>query len=76
MIGALATPTLADMVKFDGVTAQGGPTAQVFPVFVAQEKGFYADEGLDDLNYSKGRRRRSPTRCRQRRRGIFSPPPP
>jgi NitT/TauT family transport system substrate-binding protein len=55
MIGALATPTLADMIKFDGVTAQGGPTAQVFPVFIAQEKGFYADEGLDvTLNYSKG----------------------
>ena len=52
---ALATPAIADMVKFDGVTAQGGPTAQVFPIFVAQEKGFYAEEGLDvTLNYSKG----------------------
>lgn len=56
MIGALATPAAtAEMIKFDGVTAQGGPTAQVFPIFVAQDKGFYADEGLDvTLNYSKG----------------------
>lgn len=44
-----------DLVKFHGVTAQGGPTAQMFPVFMAQEKGFYAEEGLDVvLNYSKG----------------------
>jgi NitT/TauT family transport system substrate-binding protein len=44
-----------DLVKFNGVTAQGGPTAQVFPVFVAIEKGFYKAEGLDvTLNYSKG----------------------
>lgn len=44
-----------DLVKFNGVTAQGGPTAQVFPIFVAIEKGFYKEEGLDvTLNYSKG----------------------
>jgi NitT/TauT family transport system substrate-binding protein len=44
-----------DRVKFHGVTAQGGPTAQMFPVFMAQEKGFYVEEGLDVvLNYSKG----------------------
>ncbi len=44
-----------DLVKFNGVTAQGGPTAQVFPIFIAIEKGFYKDEGLDvTLNYSKG----------------------
>jgi NitT/TauT family transport system substrate-binding protein len=44
-----------DLVKFNGVTAQGGPTAQMFPIFMAQEKGFYAEEGLDvTLNYSKG----------------------
>src|SRR5690554_2221934 len=44
-----------DLVKFDGVTAQGGPTAQVFPIFIAQEMGYYAEEGLDvTLNYSKG----------------------
>jgi NitT/TauT family transport system substrate-binding protein len=44
-----------DLVKFHGVTAQGGPTAQMFPIFMAQEKGFYAQEGLDVvLNYSKG----------------------
>ena len=44
-----------DLVKFHGVTAQGGPTAQMFPIFMAQEKGFYAEEGLDVvLNYSKG----------------------
>ena len=43
------------LVKFNGVTAQGGPTAQMFPVFVAMEKGFYKAEGLDvTLNYSKG----------------------
>ena len=55
MLAGLAPSSSAEMIKFDGVTAQGGPTAQVFPVFVAQEKGFYADEGLDvTLNYSKG----------------------
>ncbi|WP_417724446.1 ABC transporter substrate-binding protein [Salipiger sp.] len=44
-----------DLIKFDGVTAQGGPTAQMFPIFVAQEMGYYTDEGLDvTLNYSKG----------------------
>lgn len=47
--------TAQDLVKFHGVTAQGGPTAQVFPIFIAIEKGFYKDEGLDvELNYSKG----------------------
>ncbi|MCJ8143673.1 ABC transporter substrate-binding protein [Ancylobacter sp. A5.8] len=45
----------AELVKFNGVTAQGGPTAQMFPVFIAMEKGFYKEEGLDvTLNYSKG----------------------
>lgn len=44
-----------DLVKFHGVTAQGGPTAQMFPIFMAQEQGYYEDEGLDVvLNYSKG----------------------
>lgn len=44
-----------DLVKFHGVTAQGGPTAQMFPIFLAQEQGYYAEEGLDVvLNYSKG----------------------
>lgn len=44
-----------ELVKFRGVTAQGGPTAQMFPIFIAQEKGFYKAEGLDvTLNYSKG----------------------
>ena len=47
--------TAQDLVKFHGVTAQGGPTAQMFPIFMAQEKGFYTEEGLDVvLNYSKG----------------------
>ncbi len=55
MIGTLAFPAAAETIAFNGVTAQGGPTAQMFPIFVAQEKGFYADEGLDvTLNYSKG----------------------
>jgi NitT/TauT family transport system substrate-binding protein len=43
------------LIPFNGVTAQGGPTAQMFPIFMAQEKGFYTEEGLDvTLNYSKG----------------------
>jgi len=56
LLAALSGPSFAeDLIKFDGVTAQGGPTAQMFPVFIAQEMGFYADEGLDvTLNYSKG----------------------
>ena len=55
LLAGLASPSLADLVTFNGVTAQGGPTAQMFPVFMAQEKGFYAEEGLDvTLNYSKG----------------------
>jgi ABC-type nitrate/sulfonate/bicarbonate transport system substrate-binding protein len=56
MLAAAFLPANAqELIKFDGVTAQGGPTAQVFPVFIAQEKGFYAEEGLDvTLNYSKG----------------------
>lgn len=50
-----ASAHAADLVPFHGVTAQGGPTAQVFPIFVAQEMGFYEEEGLDvKLNYSKG----------------------
>jgi NitT/TauT family transport system substrate-binding protein len=51
-----ALPAAAqDLIKFNGVTAQGGPTAQMFPIFMALEKGFYAEEGLDvTLNYSKG----------------------
>jgi NitT/TauT family transport system substrate-binding protein len=51
-----ALPAAAqDLIKFNGVTAQGGPTAQMFPIFMAMEKGFYAEEGLDvTLNYSKG----------------------
>lgn len=61
-LGGLAAAALsfgaasaADLVKFDGVTAQGGPTAQMFPIFVAQEMGYYTEEGLDvTLNYSKG----------------------
>jgi NitT/TauT family transport system substrate-binding protein len=53
--GLYGTASAAELVKFHGVTAQGGPTAQMFPVFMAQEKGFYAAEGLDVvLNYSKG----------------------
>lgn len=44
-----------ELVKFDGVTAQGGATAQMFPIYMAQEMGFYKEEGLDvTLNYSKG----------------------
>jgi NitT/TauT family transport system substrate-binding protein len=44
-----------ELKKFVGVTAQGGPTAQMFPIFIAIEKGFYKEEGLDvELNYSKG----------------------
>ncbi|WP_424934555.1 ABC transporter substrate-binding protein [Amaricoccus macauensis] len=55
-LAAAATSLAAeDLIKFDGVTAQGGPTAQVFPIFIAQEMGFFAEEGLDvTLNYSKG----------------------
>tara|TARA_R110002020_G_scaffold36134_23_gene108707 strand:- start:548 stop:1585 length:1038 start_codon:yes stop_codon:yes gene_type:complete len=50
-----ATASAQDLVKFDGVTAQGGPTAQMFPIFMAQELGYYQEEGLDvTLNYSKG----------------------
>ena len=49
------TANAQDLEKFIGVTAQGGPTAQMFPIFMAQEQGFYAEEGLDVvLNYSKG----------------------
>lgn len=44
-----------ELIEFNGVTAQGGPTAQVFPIFMAQEQGYYEEEGLDvTLNYSKG----------------------
>jgi NitT/TauT family transport system substrate-binding protein len=51
----MGNASATELVKFRGVTAQGGPTAQMFPVFMAQEKGFYAAEGLDVvLNYSKG----------------------
>ncbi|WP_169197030.1 ABC transporter substrate-binding protein [Devosia sp. MC1541] len=51
----LGSASAQDLVKFHGVTAQGGPTAQMFPVFMAQEQGFYEEEGLDVvLNYSKG----------------------
>lgn len=49
------TANSQELIPFNGVTAQGGPTAQMFPIFMAQEKGFYAEEGLDvTLNYSKG----------------------
>lgn len=52
---SIGAASAADLVKFDGVTAQGGPTAQMFPIFVAQEMGYYTEEGLDvTLNYSKG----------------------
>ncbi len=55
LIALGASAGAQDLVKFNGVTAQGGPTAQMFPVFMALEKGFYKDEGLDvTLNYSKG----------------------
>jgi NitT/TauT family transport system substrate-binding protein len=55
LLGLTGVAWAQDLVKFHGVTAQGGPTAQMFPVFMAQEKGFYAEEGLDVvLNYSKG----------------------
>lgn len=56
LILGLSAPLAAqDLTKFDGVTAQGGPTAQVFPIFIAQENGYYVEEGLDvTLNYSKG----------------------
>lgn len=51
----LGSALAQDLVPFHGVTAQGGPTAQVFPIFVAQEMGYYEEEGLDVvLNYSKG----------------------
>lgn len=54
-IVSMSASIAQDLVPFHGVTAQGGPTAQVFPVFVAQEMGFYEQEGLDvELNYSKG----------------------
>ena len=54
-LGFLGAAQAQDLIKFHGVTAQGGPTAQVFPVFIAMEKGFYEAEGLDVvLNYSKG----------------------
>ncbi|MFC5067402.1 ABC transporter substrate-binding protein [Flaviflagellibacter deserti] len=49
-----AGPSLA-LEKIVGVTAQGGPTAQLFPFFIAMEKGYYKDEGLDvDIKFSKG----------------------
>lgn len=56
ILAALAgTASAQDLVKFHGVTAQGGPTAQMFPIFMALEQGFYEEEGLDVvLNYSKG----------------------
>jgi len=51
----MGSASAQDLVKFHGVTAQGGPTAQMFPIFMAQEQGFYEEEGLDVvLNYSKG----------------------
>jgi NitT/TauT family transport system substrate-binding protein len=51
----VSSASARDLVKFHGVTAQGGPTAQMFPIFMAQEQGFYEEEGLDVvLNYSKG----------------------
>ncbi len=52
---APGTAALADAVKLRGVTAQGGPTAQIFPFFIAMENGYYAEEGLDvEMNYSRG----------------------
>ncbi len=55
LAGLLGSASAQDLVPFHGVTAQGGPTAQMFPIFMAQEQGFYAEEGLDVvLNYSKG----------------------
>jgi NitT/TauT family transport system substrate-binding protein len=55
LFAAAGAAAAQDRVRFDGVTAQGGPTAQMFPIFMAMEHGFYAEEGLDvTLNYSKG----------------------
>jgi NitT/TauT family transport system substrate-binding protein len=52
---AAAAAPAQTLTKFEGVTAQGGPTAQMFPIFMAMEHGYYATEGLDvTLNYSKG----------------------
>ncbi len=51
---AAASPA-QELVKFNGVTAQGGATAQMVPIYMAQEMGYYKEEGLDvTLNYSKG----------------------
>lgn len=55
-IGLLAAvPAVAETVKLTGVMAQGGPTAQIFPLFVAIEKGYYAEEGIEVvIKYSEG----------------------
>lgn len=55
VVASQTTALAQELKKFAGVTAQGGPTAQMFPIFMAMEKGFYVEEGLDvTLNYSKG----------------------
>jgi NitT/TauT family transport system substrate-binding protein len=52
---AMAAMPASALEKITGVTAQGGPTAQLFPFFIAMEKGFYKDEGLEvDIKFSKG----------------------
>ena len=45
----------AEMVALTGVMAQGGPTAQIFPLFMAIEKGYYAEEGIEiEIKFSEG----------------------
>ena len=54
-LALLAGTADAETIKLSGVTAQGGPTAQIFPFFVAMENGYYAEEGLEvEMNYSRG----------------------
>ncbi|HUF98127.1 MAG TPA: ABC transporter substrate-binding protein [Ilumatobacter sp.] len=44
-----------EMVTLTGVMAQGGPTAQIFPLFMAIENGFYEEEGISlVIEYSEG----------------------
>jgi NitT/TauT family transport system substrate-binding protein len=52
---AFSSASSQALEKIVGVTAQGGPTAQLFPFFIAMEKGYYAEEGLEvDIKFSKG----------------------
>lgn len=53
--GDVAAGGSTETVTLTGVMAQGGPTAQIFPLFMAIEHGFYAEEGIEvRIEYSEG----------------------